>query len=213
MLNYLTPSVVSNPQVTIQLYLLDSYFDGISNQRHRIKKLSAKLASLNQHLLDNPEVFLQVKVELSHNQQALFREIRVFFWWWHSAYKILWAGEQRKVVEPKTIFKIDSYRLQKMAQYSIAVPLVKLLGEEFEMTITKHRKSVDTFSETRHDLEHILARINAGEKNLGNLRSQGSERKFLFGKKEIDISDAMLDKIDLLVNDINSWLNNEAKQK
>lgn len=195
MLNLTSPNKIVGKNY-IYLYFLDSFLDGVSEQRDRIKEIDNKLTG---GIQKNREEFF-------NTQKALFREIRVFFWWWHSIYKILYLGEKRTLIKPKILIKIGHFHLQKAGRYSTTPSLARLLGSDFINVIDKYRADIKSFSDTRHDLEHILERIDAGEHKLGDLYSNGSSRKFLFGSKETDISDAVLDKVDLLVTDINNWL-------
>lgn len=190
----------------IYLHFLDSFLEGISDQRNRIKELVANHDRILKKLFSSDA--LRETGEESHGiQRNLFREIRIFFWWWHSTYKLLWAGERIKVLDGKTLLNIGGTRVGFFPKYKKTKSLVVILPETFSNVVRRYIPQIREFSNTRSDLEHIIERIHRGVRDLGNLHSSSSgSRKFTFDNKEIDISDAALDIIDSVVVDINQWL-------
>jgi len=190
----------------IHLSFLDSYLDAISEQRDRIKQAIADHDALSRRAFNPDATQEERRVDTGH-LGVLFREIQTFFWRWNMAYRMIWTGEQVKINSAKTIYKIGKYRIQRIPEHTRTTFLVELLGNGFGAVIERHRQNIKEFASVRHDLEHVLERIQSGERNLGNLMANtGGLRVFQFGEKRIDISDAKLDLVDLLATDINQWL-------
>src|SRR3989344_153206 len=167
------------------LHLLEAFLTGISIQRDRIKTLAGELNPLTVFSPDTTQANLQ---NMRTSQSALFREIRVFFWWWHSADKIIWTGEKKS----GTIKRVNA--------------LVDIFGSEFKAVVEPFRKKAKDFTTARNHLEHILDRLASGVSDLGNLKTTGVKRIFTFAGTEFDISDSQLDLIDGLTEVINKHL-------
>ena len=116
----------------------------------------------------SPDASRETSEELFRIQKALFREIRVFFWWWHSTYTILWKGERRKIIEEKTFIKIGHIRIQKMAQYKNTASLTQQLGETFGKATVSSNKNVVVVTNS----SNLETRVTNLEGKLNNVYAQ-----------------------------------------
>lgn len=193
-------------KAVIYPFLLDDYLEGIARQGGRIKKNAEMHDKLRGALRGNKKAH----TKLIAKQRHLFQEIRVFFWWWGSAYRLLWVGEQRIIEKPHNYsIKLGDYSIgvRKGAKRQQVPALVSIWGNDFSQAIGHHKKRAKAFSKTRNHLEHILERIGAGEGDLGNLSSNSNgERHFSIIGEKINISDSALDTVNELAGDINEWL-------
>jgi hypothetical protein len=171
----------------LYFHLLDSYLEGVNEQRNRIKQISIKHRGLRSRLPDiDSVVFFEI-------QKSLFREIHVFFWWWRPIFITLWTGENIKGTGTRT----DC--------------LVKILDKSFGEELKKYREAVKDFCDVRDDLEHILERVHNKNYDLGNLSEGNNRRAFQICGKSVDISDDALDFVDVLSSTINQWLQGNNK--
>lgn len=188
MLNLQLGSIREIDNAYIYFHLLDSCLEGISEQRSRIKEIATRYRESRSRVFDDGST-IDDQTQFLKLQKKLFREIKVFFWWWSPVYTILWVGEC-----------ID----KKNEKYTDC--LVTLLDKDFSEQLKRHRNLVEIFHNVRNGLEHILERIYNGEHVLGNLSDGSGRRDFQICGKSIDISDNALNFVDVLSSTLNQWL-------